>query len=267
MNLKIDDKQYTKGVKNIVPKGSGGIQSIHRAIRLVKVVADGEENGMRLTDICSVVDLKTTTVFRLLASLVDEGMLVHDNLTKHYTLGLELARMGTRAKKILIVENCRLAIENVCRQSEDTVFLFERTGTLCQCIKRMEGPYPVRTLAINEGDFRPLGIGAGSLAIFASLPENLIARILKVNMKYYAQYGQTREKILELINLTSDRGYSWADRQVSGEVSAVGVAIHNRNHEVVGAISVAAIPKRLKKERREKIVEVIKTEIAGIDIP
>ena len=149
------DKQFTKVGKNSGSKGSGGIQSIHRAIRLIKVVADGDENGMRLTDIYSVLDLKPTTAFRLLASLAEEGMLAHDNLTKRYTLGLELARIGTRAKKISIIENWYLALENICRQSEDTVFLFEATGTLCQCLKRMEGPYPVRALAVNEGDCIP----------------------------------------------------------------------------------------------------------------
>ena len=258
------DKQFTKVGKNSGSKGSGGIQSIHRAIRLIKVVADGDENGMRLTDIYSVLDLKPTTAFRLLASLAEEGMLAHDNLTKRYTLGLELARIGTRAKKISIIENWYLALENICRQSEDTVFLFEATGTLCQCLKRMEGPYPVRALAVNEGDFRPLGIGAGSLAILASLPKKLITRILKANLKFYAQYGQTPEQIRELIKFTSKNGYSWADRQVSDEVSAVGVAIKNKHHEVVGAISVAAISKRLKKERRKKIVEIIKEGIESV---
>lgn len=246
-------------------KGSGGIQSIHRAINLLKVIAEGEGQGMRLIDICSVLDLKTTTAYRILSSLVEEGMLAHNNLTKKYSLGFELLRIGRNAKKLRFIEICRPVMENICRESQDTVYLFEKTGTWCQCLIRLEGSYPVRASATNEGDFKPLGVGAASLAILVKSPEKQLGRILKTNTSAYDEYGLTVDQIGGLVKLSNKLGYAWADRQVSSEMSAVGVAIHNGHNEVVGAISVATITSRMKTVRRKHIVEMMKTEIENIN--
>ncbi len=248
-------------------KSFTGVQSIHRAVELLRVIARSNEQGIRLTSISQELGIKTTTTHRLLSSLVDEGLAAYDNISKHYFLGLELANLGVGAYKLTLIDACRNVLDRVCQKTEDTVFLFMRSGSAGLCLKRIEGRYPVRTLTINEGDYRPLGIGAGSLAILTYLPDKLIKRILAGNGKTYAQFNHSAETVLSWIEATHDLGYAWSDQDISRDVCAVGLPVRNRDDEVVAAVSVAAIPNRMTKARREKIVELIREEIRHVVIP
>eukprot|EP01035_Chromulina_nebulosa_P002143 gene2142-2885_t len=48
-------------------------------------------------------------------------------------------------------------------------------------LRREEGTYPVRTHALQMGDQHPLGVGAGSLALLAALPDDDVDRLLAAN--------------------------------------------------------------------------------------
>lgn len=245
-----------------------GLQSIHRAVSILSVVSRNNDRGIRLSEICDEVGLKTTTTHRLLASLVEEGLVTHDPFSKRYHLGLELFYLGGAAYQYSILEYCRAAMEKIARETEDTVFLSMRSGASGVCLKRVEGAYPVRALTLDEGSRRPLGVGASNLAILANLPDEQIKKVLAFNRELYAYYNnQTEKDIRRLIMQARELGYALYDKILSGDVTAVGLPIRNQRGEVVAAISVAAITSRMESERLKKIVELIKLEIGNVSIP
>ena len=72
-----------------------------------------------------------------------------------------------------------LAMESLRRLSDvtmDTSFLSIRRENYCVCLHREEGTYPVRTHALQAGLQHPLGVGAGSLAMLAALPDDDVDR-------------------------------------------------------------------------------------------
>jgi len=245
-----------------------GLQSIRRAISILRMVSRNNDHGIRLSEICTEVGLKTTTTHRLLVSLVEEGLVTYDPFSKGYHLGLELFFLGGAAYQYTLLDCCRKAMERIAEETEDTVFLFMRSGANGICLKRVEGAYPVRTLTVDEGAWRPLGVGASTLAILASLTNEEVDKILATNRKVYAYYNnQTEAGIRRLIKLARNLGYALYDRVLTKDVTAVGLPIRNQRGEVVAAISVAAITSRMKSERREKIVKLIKSEIKNVSIP
>ncbi len=222
---------------------------------------------MRLTSLSRELGLNITTAHRLLSTLVGEGLASYDNLTKKYFVGLELANLGLGTYKLALIDSCRQALENICRQTEDSVFLFMKMGSAGLCLKRVEGRYPVRALSTNEGDYRPLGIGAGSLAILAYLPDKLIKRILAGNGKGYSEFSFTAENVSSWVKATRKRGYAWNDQGISQDVCAVGLPLSSMAGETAAAVSVAAIQTRMTMARREEIVGLIREEIEGVVPP
>ncbi len=252
----------------LLTKRSNGLQSIHRAVSILRVVSKNNHHGIRLSTICSEVGLKTSTTHRLLSSLVVEEMLTYDPFSKLYHLGFELHKLGGAAYQYSIIEYCHDAMEKIARETEDTVFLSVRLGASGICLKRVEGTYPVRIFTVDEGSRRPLGIGASNLAILASIPDEQINQVLTFNKKFYPYYNnQTEADIWRLIKLTRKLGYALHDRIYNNDVIAVGLPVFDLRGEVVAAISVAAIPSRMVRERREKIVKLIRSELKNVSIP
>jgi len=57
----------------------------------------------------------------------------------------------------------------------DTVYLVVRSGMEAVCLERIEGPSPVRVLTLDSGSRRPLGLGAGGLAILPRYPKTSVS--------------------------------------------------------------------------------------------
>lgn len=246
-----------------------GIQSIHRAAAILRVVAAQNGIGIRLSAISRELGLKHATAHRILSSLADEGLINFNRFSKHYYLGFKLVSLGRTAFQGAALEICQRAVENLASATEDTVFLFIRFGADGLCIRRVEGNYPVRTLTINEGDMRPLGIGAGSLALLAFLDDKEIEKIITFNCKEYKKYkNHTPDDVRNYAKNSRALGYAWCgEGAIIDYVSAVGLPIRDTKGHIVASISIGAIPDRMSKERISKILNRMREEIHNINFP
>jgi len=244
-----------------------GLQSIRRAVSILREISRNNDQGIRLSGICAEVGLKTSTAHRLLSSLLEEGMVNYDVFSKRYHLGFGLYKLGNSAYQYSILQYCRDAMERIAGETGDTVFLSMRSGTSGICLKRVEGAYPVRTLAMDEGSRWPLGIGASSLAILSHLPDGEIDQVIKFNRKFYAHYKQTEADVRKLIAISRRLGYVLYDRVLNKDIITVGLPIFDQGGKVVAALSVASIQSRMGKTRMEQIVRIMKSEIKHVSIP
>jgi len=241
------------------PAGAQGGQSLTRAVTILRVLAKHTEQGSRLSQIARETGLHVATCHRILAVLTHEGLVTHDPVTKVYQLGLELYRLGSSAQQFNIRERLRGAMENLAEETADTVFLLIRSGNDSLCVDRVEGRYPIKTVPVEIGSRRPLGIGAGSLALIAFLPDEALNKILQANKARYPHYKKlTIGHIRALADQARQQGYVLSDGLFHENVASVGVPIFNRQGEVVCSITVSAIRPRMDAKRRERIARLAK---------
>ena len=62
-------------------------------------------------------------------------------------------------------------MRRLAERTQDTVFLSARDRDEAVCLERVIGDYPIKTLTLSIGDRRPLGVGAGSLALLSALSD------------------------------------------------------------------------------------------------
>lgn len=246
---------------------SDGTQSVQRAATLLRVIASHNRVGLRVVDLCHLTGLRRPTVHRLLQCLAREGLVSRHGRTRSYHLGNLLYELGvTAAPAIKLEDICRTHIRALADATGDMVFLTLRSGLDAVCIDRQEGAFPIRTYTLEIGTRRPLGIGAGSLAILSAVTEEDMHRIVELNhLRLPAYNGLTDRKLLRLARQARARGFAVHNGSVSG-ARAIGIALVDSNGQPFAAISVSAITSRMQEPRWPEIVTLMKQQARSIQI-
>ena len=244
-----------------------GAQSLHRAIALLRVVSRNNDQGVTLSQISREADLHVATAHRMLSVLDQEGLITYNRVSKRYHLGLELHILAGSAHQFTIRYQFRTALEKIAHETGDTAFLLIRSGNDALCIDRVEGKFPIRTVPIDIGIRRPLGIGAGSLALIAFLPLDQMESILLANARRFPQYKNlTMENIRSLASESRQVGYVVSEGLFHEGVISMGIPVFNKKGEVIAAITVSSIAQRMEEKRRTKIFQSVKKIVRMEDL-
>jgi DNA-binding IclR family transcriptional regulator len=246
------------------PKGA---QSIQRAISLLWYIAKRNERGVALSKIARQSGMNVATVHRILSVLIREGLITREPFSKLYHLGFGLSLLGDAAHQYSIRNEFRALLEDIAEETGNTVFLLIRSGSDALCIDRVDGKFPIQTVPINVGDRRPLGIGAGSLALIAFLPDDQLETFLSANVSRYLKYKKmTPKDVRNLTAISKKAGYVVSKGLFHEGVTSIGIPILNRSKEVIAAITVSSINQRMDKNRCQQIFRLVKklSQLEGI---
>ncbi|VTU45568.1 IclR family transcriptional regulator [Variovorax sp. PBL-E5] len=261
-------KSENKGkVAATTPQGRAprsGTQSIERVIDVLRVIASRGRRGMRAGEVVATSGLAEATCFRMLHRLEREGMVDRDAHTKKYFLGPLLHEFGLLARpRYRLAELCDAPLHRLADFTQDTVYLSERSGLEAVCANRALGDFPIKSLSLDIGIRRPLGVGSGGLAILCSLPPAEARAIVEANAHRYEKFATfTADFLYGAIAEGRARGYCFLDSAVTPGTASMGVAFPP--HNPVAAISIAAISGRLLPERREVIAQQMHREVRKI---
>ena len=245
----------------------GGTQSVQRAAQLLRAIAGSNRTGLRLVDLVTSTGLEQPTAYRLLKSLESESLIMQSATSRRYFLGPLIFEAGLAAThRFSLRDLCRDSLARVADKTGDTVFLTARSGTESVCIDRKEGSFPIKVFTVNIGDRRPLGVGAGSLAILSGLSEEEAFRVASENAAVLPGYGKLNVPLLlAQAKRARERGYAIYNFRAVKGVKAIGVAIRGASGDPIAAISISGISGRLSARRSEQLVSVLKKEALVVE--
>ena len=216
---------------------------------------------LRLTDIASGSGVNKATALRLLEEMMDEGFVHRDPNNKRFFLGEEAITLGLATQgRDHIRDRARPALLRLADLCGDTVLLSTRSGCEAVCIDREFGSFPIRANYLDLGMRRPLGVGAGSLALLAWLPDEEIDTVLQLNQTVNAQKYplMTISLIKEEVARSRERGYSMLLEVVVAQMGGLAVPIFGRDGRPYAALSVAALKDRISDRRDFLVAELQK---------
>ncbi len=238
-----------------------GSQSVYRAIAVLRGVARHHHTGITSTELCDKLDLTPATTHRLLQVLLSENILTVDPYSKKYHLGLELYLLGSAAHDFAVREHLAVHLDNLRRLSGATVFLFVRSGADSLCLRRIDGDSAIVGLTIAEGSRRPLGVGAGGLALLAAESNRMVEKVLRSNTSLYGNYFDVSiEEIWRWVEATRKRGFSFNDGRLKTGVRAVGIAVGPPSERPVAAVSIATDDTRLTEALRIEFEQLLRVQ-------
>lgn len=242
--------------RDVVPDAAG---SFARAQILLRAIARAGAEGAELRALAVTTGLPRPTIHRVLAMLEDAGWIEREATSRRFFLGRELFALGVSASarhplaRIAAVPLMRLAAE-----IKQPVYLIVRSGTDSICIAREEGGQSIQTLVLQVGSRQALGIGAGSMALLAALPEADAAVFVSANLaRYRERAGFDEAGFLRELSNTRIRGFAAHDNLFTQGVSGIGVAVTDAAGYPCAGISTAFVGAWLPVEERPRIIERI----------
>ena len=161
------------------PRLTGLHQSISRPTAILEALAAASSDGLRMTDVMHATGLGKATVHRLLAGLAAHRLVDQDSESARFFLGARILSWAvTAGDRFGLARLTEPAMARLAQTTLDTIYLTARSGDEAVCLNRREGLHPIKTLTLNVGDRRPLGVSAGGLALLAFLSDSEVERIL-----------------------------------------------------------------------------------------
>lgn len=238
----------------------GMIRSIERAIDILQAFSQ-ENSSLSLSDICRLVDLPKTTVFRIINTLEDRNLLFQDPVTGKYLLGYELIHLGEEAQSSNdLAKLAYRSMEHVSLVTRQTCNLYVRQGFERVCIAQVTGSEYVRKYSYL-GAHHPLYCGAGKLLLAYSDPDFLKTYFSTVKLLQYTKNTITDLTLLqEELNRVREQGYSVSLGERDDISAAVAVPVFNYSNQVVAALTISGPIYYFTTETIQEYVDVLTKE-------
>jgi DNA-binding IclR family transcriptional regulator len=203
----------------------------------------------------------------MLKSLIAETLVMQEATTRRYFLGPAMFRFGLAAAlRFDLRALCEPLLDALARDTGDTVFLSVRNGSDAVCVDRKEGASPIKIFTLNIGDRRPLGVGAGGLAMLGAMSPKATRNIIHENAARLASYGELdTNALLRQTARARKLGYALHKVRNYEGVKALGMAIADATGQPVAAISLSTLSARLGGERLEEVLKLIRSRVRTIE--
>ena len=258
--------QFRASSNSVASAIDGGThQSIARLDLLLSVLAREPRRGLRLSEVTEASGLGRATTHRLLSGMVAYGLADLDAENGRYRVGFKVFSWGCSvAHRFGLLPLATPYLQALADRFQDVVYLSVRSGNEVVCVDRLVGNFPIKSLAFNVGDRRPLGIGAGAVAVLAALSLPDRDRSLTETRQARQAFPISDKDVRAITATAAKNGYAVVDGKIVQGVCTIGVAIVANTGQPVGAISVSAIKERMTKARRTEIAAALMSDAHAI---
>lgn len=225
-----------------------------KGLEVLEALSELEETG--LTELAQRLELPSPTLFRLLATLVEQGY-VRKTPASRYRLTLKSWEIGARvAERMPLRTVARPFLEQLAARTAETVHLSVREGDGIVIVDKVDSPHPVR-VDTYIGLRTPLHCSATGKAFLAFQPEPLTG----LKLARYTEATVTDRATLER-ELAEIRRTGWARNREEWRagVCAAAVPIRDRREGVVAVLSITVPTSRFTATAlRQRLVPALQS--------
>lgn len=234
------------------------VRSVDRAVDILKAFTQ-EQPVLTLGQVAERVQLAKPTVFRLLATLQQRGMVAQDRESGTYSLGFEvLALAAIRSRQTGVWQKALPFLRRVREALNETVVLAVRDKDHRIVLHQVESSQPIRRIA-SVGERVPLYVGASSKVLLASMEDDEVDDYLRRTPLVQLGRDTVTDPDLLRKQITLIRGQGYAEGHDERNIGGHGFAVPIRDSTgcVVAAIQVTVPAERCTKEVRTQCIQVL----------
>ena len=224
--------------------------AIAKVCRLLKALA--EQSPQRLNELAASTGLNRVTTFRILEELSVAGMVTKSGSPPRYDFGPEFVMMASAsARSLRFADVARPSLLRLADLSGDTVVLHLRSDAQSLCVDKIVGNFPIRANLLNIGSRRPLGVGAGSMALLAWLEPAEQATLLDISCQHLANFPNfNRGKFEHYIAQSRRGGHVTMCDIIIDKMGAIAAPIRSHDGAIRASLSIAALSERIHQRER-----------------
>ncbi|MCP1412010.1 IclR family transcriptional regulator [Paenarthrobacter sp. A20] len=252
--------------KPVQKRPTYSIDAVDNALQLLQLLRDG--GALRLKDAAAELAVAPSTAHRLLAMLVYRGFAVQDE-NRRYVPGPAMGVGPAGLSWTRLLRNlAQPHMELLSSRLDETVNLMVRVGTKVRFLSTVEGGNVLR-IGDRQGTVMPADKTSGGKVMLAELDPAMIEQLFRSqNAEIGGDTIPEAEYQAFLRELDSIRANGFAANFEGTEegVSALGMALHNRHGQVVGALSVATPATRFRKVFDAGLVAALRETCRQLEI-
>jgi DNA-binding IclR family transcriptional regulator len=219
------------------------IQSVERTVKILDALTRGGEPGLSLGEVSQAVEMQSSTVHHLLASLIQFQMVEQDPISKRYRLGLHLIELGSSAmSSTTLARVARRPVEQVANATRQSCSLLGfhglvRTPILSTSSQEMllAQPAPLNVDTLHA-------TGSGKL-LLAFLPDLELADYLdrarqgRLRLERFTAYTLTNpSQLIEELQEIRMQRYALDHQEYGLGVNCISAAVQDASQSVVGCL-------------------------------
>jgi DNA-binding IclR family transcriptional regulator len=217
-----------------------GTAAFSRFMRVLQAVSDSPAPPST-ANLAALTGLPRPTVYRIVAALQVEGLLVEAGGTGKLMLGPRLISLAARSwdRSDLRIA-AQMPLMRLRDQLDETIHLAVRSGAEMIYIDKLESNRTVRMMS-RIGTRVPLhSSSVGKAWLAAIVPHEMHAIVERLPLEKRTRYTLTdREALLREIETTRRRGFSTDIQENEEDICCYGKSIVDRLGQIAGCISVS----------------------------
>src|SRR5438093_10957756 len=239
------------------------VQSLDRALEILRLL--GSQPDRRAPDLPRRLEVHKSTVFRLLSTRQEHGLVEQNPTTEKYRLGYGLVRLaGAVVAELDLARASRSVLQELATRTGETVNLAILQGEQVVNIDQIAAP----NLVVNVnwvGKQTPLHATSNGKVLLAYLTEDERRRLLDRSLPRLTPRTITDPRILEkqLHRVLTD-GYAFTLEELELGLNAVAAPVYAADGRVQAAVSVAGPSYRVTPQRLSDLGEMTKDAAAAI---
>lgn len=236
------------------------ITVVHRAALVLRALA--RRGPLGVSELSRELDLGKATVFRLLQTLSQEGLVRQDSGTSQYSLGPELVVLGQAAMEAIDLRtHVRPLMERLSAQTGLPTYLNVAGALDVVCLEHVPSMGGINLYGA-AGHTMPYHACPSGLVLLAFGPEERVERVLERGLPRYGSQTITEpRRLLEALAATRDAGFASGVDDLEDGVSSIAAPIRDAAGRVVASLGIAGFSHLFAKRFEELVVGV--REAAG----
>ncbi|MCC5982871.1 MAG: IclR family transcriptional regulator [Rhodobacteraceae bacterium] len=232
--------------------------TVAKALEVLDLVA-AHARPVRFSDLLSQSPYPKATLYRLLQTLVAQGMLSHDPVSGCYSMGMRLVRLAHVAwQQSSLAPIARPHLDRLSDHVGETVHLAQLDNAQVLYVDKRNARDPVQMFS-QAGKVGPAYCTGVGKAMLAFTPDAQLPGLL-AQQSWHAFTGNTLttpESFMAEIAVIRARGYAFDDEEHEPGIICIALPILSAGGQVLGALSVTSTTARTSLGDLEKLAPVI----------
>jgi len=230
------------------------VKSVSRALDIIHIISS-HKDGLGVTDISKQMDINKSSVFRILATLVQYGYVEQDQETSRYKLGYAFLDLSAKLlDSIDLRAEAKPFLKELETLTNEVIHLVVYDRDEVVYIEKLEGNETLR-MHSKVGRRAPMHCTGVGKAILSHLSANVVFDILdSKGMHEHTEHTITdKDAFFRELTKVRKQGYALDLEENEIGISCIAVPIFNHLGHVIAAASVSGPSTRMTEERLAKL--------------
>lgn len=236
------------------------VQTVAKAFELLELISQQQMHA-DLPHLAAKVAMTRNKTYRLLATLMENGLVERDPLTGTYQLGINSISLAQKMMKHSSVINfAHPVMEDLAKRHDEAVYMTVIRGDEVLFLDMVDCEQQIKAMSL-VGEKFPFFTNAAGKVIKALEARELPEWLSQKKRGRSKQVPDPEKLASELLEIRSNGGVAIDNGGLGDGISSVAVAVKDYAGKVIGAITLLAPSFRMVQERIE--TEIIPSLVAG----